>query len=232
MMNDILSWNKSLFLLLNGSDSLYMDGVMWTVTKTVTWVPLMLLLVYIIIKNNPWRNSLLTLATLALLIVITDQTASGLCKPYFKILRPTHDPEMAPFVDIVNGYRGGLYGFFSSHAANTFGAAVFLSLIFRSWTASCVLYCYATLCSYSRIYLGVHTPIDILVGIVFGTLAGVMMYLLYCYLNGKLATQHTYYSSAYTSNGYRRSDFLLVVLFLALTLLYVSFNAIRLASQF
>ena len=188
MMNDILSWNKSLFLLLNGSDSLYMDGVMWTVTKTVTWVPLMLLLVYIIIKNNPWRNSLLTLATLALLIVITDQTASG--------------------------------------------AAVFLSLIFRSWTASCVLYCYATLCSYSRIYLGVHTPIDILVGIVFGTLAGVMMYLLYCYLSGKLATQHTYYSSAYTSNGYRRSDFLLVVLFLALTLLYVSFNAIRLASQF
>jgi undecaprenyl-diphosphatase len=88
------------------------------------------------------------------------------------------------------------------------------------------------LIAFSRIYLGVHTPIDILVGIVFGTLAGVMMYLLYCYLSGKLATQHTYYSSAYTSNGYRRSDFLLVVLFLALTLLYVSFNAIRLASQF
>ena len=231
-MNDILSWNKSLFLLLNGSDSLYMDGVMWTVTKTVTWVPLMLLLVYIIIKNNPWRNSLLILATLALLVVITDQTASGLCKPYFRILRPTHDPELAPLVDIVNGYRGGMYGFFSSHAANTFGAAIFLSLLFRSSSASCVLYFYATLCSYSRIYLGVHTPIDILVGIAFGTLSGLLMYGIFHYFNGKLIPQRTYYSSAYTSSGYRRSDFILVVLFLSLTLLYVAFNAIRLAAYF
>ena len=231
-MNDILSWNKSLFLLLNGSDSLYMDGVMWTVTRTVTWVPLMLLLVYIIVKNNPWRNSLLILATFALLVAITDQTASALCKPYFKILRPTHDPELAPLVDIVNGYRGGMYGFFSSHAANTFGAAIFLSLLFRSWPTSCVLYFYATLCSYSRIYLGVHTPIDILTGILVGTLTGLLMYLLCRYLNGKLTTPRTYYSSAFTSTGYRRADFMLVVLFLALTLLYVAFNAIWLASQF
>ncbi len=231
-MNDILSWNKSLFLLLNGSDSLYLDGVMWTVTRTVTWLPLMLILLYIILKNNTWRNSLLIVITLALLIAITDQTASGLCKPYFKILRPTHDPELAPLVDIVNGYRGGLYGFFSSHAANTFGAAIFLSLLFRSWKMSGVLYFYATLCSYSRIYLGVHTPIDIFVGILFGTLAGLLMYLLFHFFEGKMSKRLTYYSSTYTSTGYRCTDFVLPVFVLALTLLYVAFNALYLASQF
>ncbi|MCR4920129.1 MAG: phosphatase PAP2 family protein [Bacteroidaceae bacterium] len=231
-MNDILSWNKSLFLLLNGSDSLYLDGVMWTVTHTVTWVPLMLVLLYIIIKNNTWRNSLFIILTLALLVTITDQTASGLCKPYFKILRPTHDPELAPLVDIVNGYRGGLYGFFSSHAANTFGVAIFLSLLFRSWTISGVLYFYAVLCSYSRIYLGVHSPIDILVGMLFGTLAGLLMYLVFHFLERKFSKRISYYSSTYTSTGYRRSDFVLLILFLALILLYVAFNALYLASRF
>lgn len=231
-MDQLTSLSKALFLYLNGSDSLYLDGVFWTITRTVTWVPLMLIILYIIIKNNKWRNSLIIIFFIALLVCLTDQTASGLCKPYFRILRPTHDPETYPLVDIVDGYRGGMYGFFSSHAANTFGVAIFLSLLLRSGKVACVLYLYAILSSLSRLYLGVHSPIDISVGLLFGTIAGALVYLLYNLLSKKLSGRRTYYSSAYTSTGYLSDDLTWIHLGFALTLLYIAFNAVFLASRF
>ena len=112
--------DKELLLDLNGSNSLFWDGFMWIATSTYIWIPTAIILLYIIIKNNKIQETLLTIAMTALVITLADQIASGVCKPYFHRFRPTQDPDIMYIVDIVNGYRGGRFGFISSHAANTF----------------------------------------------------------------------------------------------------------------
>lgn len=105
---------------------------MWVATSTYIWIPTAIILLYIIIKNNKIQETLLTIAMIALVITLADQIASGVCKPYFHRFRPTQDPDIMYIVDIVNGYRGGRFGFISSHAANTFALTVFLSLLFKT----------------------------------------------------------------------------------------------------
>lgn len=120
--------DKELLLNLNGSQSLFWDGFMWVATSTIVWVPVAAMLLYIIIKNNKIQEALLTIVMIALVITLADQIASGLCKPFFARFRPTQDPNIMYMVDIVNGYRGGRFGFISSHAANTFAISVFYLL--------------------------------------------------------------------------------------------------------
>ncbi len=167
-LHDWMEWDKQLLLAWNGSDSLFWDNLMTGITSTVAWIPVAIVLLYVIMKNNSPREMGLIVLFIALAILMADQFSSSFCKPYFERFRPTHDPEIMYMVDIVNGYRGGRYGFISSHAANTFAVCVFLSLLIRNvWiTFSTVLW--AVLCSYSRIYLGVHYPGDIFFGMLWG----------------------------------------------------------------
>ena len=113
---------------------------------------------------------------IALVITLADQIASGLCKPFFARFRPTQDPNIMYMVDIVNGYRGGRFGFISSHAANTFAISVFLSLLIKRKSLTFMLLFWAVLNSYSRIYLGVHYPGDILFGAIEGCFIGYLIY--------------------------------------------------------
>ena len=146
--------DKELLLNLNGSQSLFWDGFMWVATSTIVWVPVAAMLLYIIIKNNKIQEALLTIIMIALVITLADQIASGLCKPFFARFRPTQDPNIMYMVDIVNEYRGGQFGFISSHAANTFAISVFLSLLIKRKSLTFMLLFWAVLNSYSRIYLG------------------------------------------------------------------------------
>ena len=179
MIEQLIQWDKELLITLNGSSSLFLDGIFMAITQTATWIPMFACLLYAVVKNNTWRQSLLVIAMVALLVTLCDQFASGFCKPYFHRLRPSREPELAAVIDLVNGYRCGLYGFISSHAANTFGISVFFSLLFRNRRITPLLLLYACLSSYSRMYLGVHYPLDILMGTIWGVFCGFLVYALY-----------------------------------------------------
>jgi undecaprenyl-diphosphatase len=171
-MNKIIAWDEQLFLWLNGFHSPWLDPVMLFITKTQVWIPLFLILLYFIFKNYKAEGWLI-LAGVLIAILLADRLTTGLMKPYFARLRPTHEPRLEGLVHHVNEYEGGLYGFASSHAANTFAAAMLLWLIFKKiypWIG--LIFVWAAVMSYTRIYLGVHYPGDILVGMLVGLLSG------------------------------------------------------------
>ena len=218
----LIGFDQELLLKLNGSDSLFWDGFMWISTNMLTWIPLAVVLLYVILKNNKIKEALVIIALLGVVIALADQISSGICKPYFARFRPTQDPELMFQIDIVNGYRGGIYGFISSHAANTFGVAVFLSLILKSGSLAIILFIWATLNAISRIYLGVHYPGDIFFGTLVGVGAGILIYMIYKKLQQTLLKQSNFISNQYTSSGYLISDIHLIQTVFYLTLFYVT----------
>ena len=185
-MDELIRFDKELLLAMNGSDSPFWDNFMWIHTGTLVWIPLIVALLYVVIKNNAWRETLLVFVMLAVVVLLADRISSGFFKPFFHRFRPTHDPEIMGLVDIVNGYRGGKYGFLSSHAANSFGLVTFLALLFRQKIVTGAMVLWALLHCYSRIYLGVHFPGDILCGILLGMLVGWGVYWAYLLLRRKL----------------------------------------------
>lgn len=220
-IQQLIGFDQELLLKINGSDSLFWDGFMWMATNKLTWIPMAIALLYVIFKNNKIKEAFLLIGLIILVITLADQISSGFCKPYFARFRPTQDPELMYQIDVVNGYRGGMYGFTSSHAANTFGVALFLSLVMRSWSLSIILFIWAALNAYSRMYLGVHYPGDIFFGTLTGLGSGILMYLLYNYLQKKLLTQPIYISNQYTSSGYLKSDIHIIHTTMILTFFYI-----------
>ena len=199
----LIDIDKQVMLALNGSDSLYMDGVMKIYTSTSVWIPVSLVLLFIVLKNNRPRTAILTILAVALTIVATDQVSSHLIKPLVARLRPCNDPTIMHLIDTVNGYRSGGYSFTSSHACNSFGIFAIVSLIIRNRALSLSLLLWASINSYSRIYLGVHFPGDILCGAIIGTTIGSMVYLLYASVRKRIE-----YSSVRVTNNYTRSGYL------------------------
>lgn len=179
MIEFFLELDKDLFLELNSYHAPWLDSVMMYVTETLVWIPLYLVIFYFIFKVHGKRG-ILILVCIALTILLADQITSSIMKPFFARLRPTHDPGLEGLVHIVNGYRGGKFGFASSHAANTFGLALFIFLLFKDRTRHVRwIFIWALLVGYSRIYLGVHYPGDIIVGAVVGMICAVGCFVLY-----------------------------------------------------
>jgi undecaprenyl-diphosphatase len=225
-IQQLIRFDQELLLRLNGSDSLFWDGFMWMATNTTTWIPIAIALLYVIFKNNKLKESLLIILSLALVIVIADQISSGFCKPFFARFRPTQDPELMYLIDTVNEYRGGRYGFISSHAANTFAVAIFLSLVIRSRSLGLILFIWAILNAYSRIYLGVHFPGDILCGAVLGTVIGTLIYLIYRFIHNKVERQSVRITSNYTKTGYLVDDAHLMVASIYTTFVFITIYAL------
>lgn len=225
MAEQLIQWDKALLVALNGSSSLFLDGVMTTITETSTWLLLFACLLFAVIRNNNWRASLLILVATALLVTLTDQFSSGFCKPYFHRLRPSHSPDLAAVIDLVNGSRSGLYGFISSHASNTFGVAVFFTLLLRSRAVSCVLLLWACLSSYSRIYLGLHYPGDILAGALWGVFCGAVFCKVCRLLLARYFIDEPSGPASEAVTGYRPSTLVPTLVAFPLTLVYVLVRA-------
>ena len=177
--------DRNLFLFLNGLNSPLWDQVMWWISDRLIWLPLYLIITGWLIYRFKWKVVII-LVMVALLITLSDQGSVHLFKEVFKRLRPCHEPEISGLVHLVKGHCGGKYGFISSHAANTFAIATFTLLIIRSKYYSIFIIFWATLVSYSRIYLGIHYPGDVLVGALYGFLIGVLIYRLFLFAEKKI----------------------------------------------
>ena len=177
-LNDI---DTDALLAVNGLHDTFQDALWWMVSAKWASVLLVLALVWILLHQNR-RHALLVLAMLALTILLADQVSSGLIKHLVERLRPTHDPSLGDAVHVINGYRGGMYGFVSSHAANSFAVATLLTLLMRHRLVTVSMFTWALLQCYSRVYLGVHYPGDILGGIIVGVLAGWLVWCLLCWV--------------------------------------------------
>ncbi|MEL6593826.1 MAG: phosphatase PAP2 family protein [Bacteroidota bacterium] len=179
MLATLQAWDQQLFLWLNGLHHPVLDPVMALISEKWVWIPLYAFLLYLIYQRLGWKGTLWTLLAVAVLITMSDQFASGFLKPTVERLRPCRTPELKDLVHLVDGHCGGKYGFASSHSANFFALATFMSafLAKRSWTIT-LLTC-AIITAYSRIYLGVHYPGDVIVGAMIGFGAGRLIWYLY-----------------------------------------------------
>lgn len=179
MVEKILVYERDLFFMLNGCDSPFLDRFMWLYSGKAVWLPLAFFILVVLLYKKKWRESILILLAIVLVITLCDQFASHVCKPIFTRFRPTHHPDFMDQVKTVFDYRGGRYGFISSHAANAFGFATFMSLLFRYRLFTWTIFLWAALTAYTRVYLGVHFISDIVPGAIAGVFFGWLVYWLY-----------------------------------------------------
>lgn len=217
------SFDTELLLYINQCNNALLDGVMVKFSDTLTWLLLLLVVIFVVLRDRPVKEALCILLGIGLCVLLADQISSSLIKPWVARFRPTHDPEIMFMVRHITG-RGGLYGFVSSHAANTFAVATFLSLVFRHMPTTVSLLVWASIVGYSRIYLGVHFPLDVLFGALLGVVIGVLIYASLHFISLKLnSSPQQYFSSAYTRSGFLYDDIQLILVALFLTFVYALF---------
>ena len=175
----MIEWLNSIdtqaLLALNSLHAPYFDNFMMLFSGKVIWAPMYAALLFVVVRNFRWRQVVAVVLGVALAIAIADQVCASVIRPVVCRLRPSNlENPISSAVHIVNGYRGGAYGFPSCHAANSFALAAFMSLLFANWRLSLTLFGWAVVNSYSRIYLGVHYPGDLIVGALIGIVAGLL----------------------------------------------------------
>lgn len=174
MIEFLNSADTQIFLAINGFRAPMADGFMAAVSNRFVWIPLYVALFMVMIHRFGWRSALTLLAGAALAVLMADQLCATIIRPLACRLRPANlDNPLSALVHIVGDYRGGRYGFPSCHAANTVAITVFMTFAFgRRLNIMVLLGCWALLNCWSRIYLGVHYPGDLIVGAILGAICG------------------------------------------------------------
>ncbi len=185
MLEKIIDLDKSLFVFLNNLGSEPFDAIWLLITKQFNWIPFFLLLAYILYKKVNQKQFLYALVFIALMITFSDQTIN-LIKNNVQRLRPCNDEKLTGLIRIVKDSE--TFSYFSGHAANSMAAMMFLFLIFRQhYKYSYLIFLYPLIFAYSRIYLGLHFPLDIISGYVFGSLVGILFYSIYRKVTNKFS---------------------------------------------
>ena len=216
----VLSW-------FNGSNSVFLDGWMSALTSGFTWLALYASLFYLVVKNNETMGQIMLVVGCALACVgLADIMADVIVKPLVERWRPSNDPIFKYDVSVVDGYRGTSYGFFSAHAANTFSLALFFCMLVRSRVLSVALVLWSFVNCYTRMYLGLHYPSDIVCGLLWGSVCAIGVYYFYLRVSRRMFGEDNYVSTQYTSTGYRLCDVDIVVFVLVSTVLITLFKAV------
>lgn len=212
--------DKTLLMVFNGSHCPFVDRLAVTLTCGYMWIPLYIALLLLVINNHKTVAQISLVIGMALLaIVLSEGMADLIVKPLVARLRPIHDTLMQDRVQVVNNYRVEGYSFFSAHASNTMAVAVFFSLLVKDRLFACTLITWALVNCWTRLYLGVHYPSDIIVGVVWGSVSGLFAYTMY---NKVKDTRRLSVSdNAATSDmAYRRSDINRVICVMALLVIF------------
>ena len=179
-MEYLKALDNKLLLIINGYHTTWLDDVMYLASERWVWIPLYILVIALIAQQYKMQ-SIYILLTLGLVMILSDQISASVIKPFVARLRPSHNPLLEGKLHFINGYRGGTYGFVSSHAANVFAFAFFLFFLrmkIVDWKIV-LIFLWAAFVSYSRIYLGVHYPSDIFGGMLLGFLISFLIITLY-----------------------------------------------------
>ena len=180
MLEKVIALDKKLFVFLNGLGSPAYDSFWLIITKQINWTPFFLLIFYLMYKKIGWKNFLIAVVFIALLILVCDQSAN-LFKDTVQRLRPCNDTEINGIIRIVE--KRDSFSFFSGHATNSMATTVFVFLLLRKfYKYTYLLFLFPLIFAYSRIYLGLHFPLDVLTGYVFGATFGILFYKGYHYL--------------------------------------------------
>lgn len=178
MIDRLENIDQELFLWMNSLHAEWLDQPMYYMSEKLFWIPVYLFLIYLLVKSYDVKTALWSLLGVIVVVTLCDRISVELFKEVFQRYRPTHNLEIGNLVHTVNDYRGGMYGFVSSHAANFFGISTFLHLILRKayGIKALWIFLWAGLIAYTRVYLGVHYPGDILCGGILGCFVGWVVY--------------------------------------------------------
>lgn len=226
----IQDMDMQLLSLFNGSDNIMLDQMVQILTSGLTWIPLYVMLFFVVMRNNETMGQIaLVVGSAIFCVLFADGLVDGIIKQLAERWRPSNDPTFKYMVQVVDDIRPKGYSFCSAHAANTMSLAVFFSLLIRSKMLTITLVIWSLINCWTRLYLGVHYPSDILCGMIVGIIVGILVYLLYYKIYLRISPKINYISNQYTSTGYDHDDIDKAMVILMLTLVYVVTRSVIMA---
>ena len=202
MIDSLHRLDTEIFLFFNGLNHDIVDPFMATVSGRWIWVPMYLAIAACVVWRYGWKRGVIVIAAACVAVGVADFVCASVIRPVIGRLRPANiENPISYMVHVVNDYRGGRFGFPSCHAANTFALAVFTALQFRVRRYSVFIFVWTALLCYSRIYLGVHYPGDILAGAVVGSAAATALYFSIRRFVGKEEDRHATLRPVYITAG-------------------------------
>lgn len=219
-------FDQAVMEIMGSRGDLFLDTFSQLMTWGWTWLPLYVLLLVVVIKNNESMAQIWLIIASALLCVLFSGILSDLVvKPLTLRLRPLNDPVITSTISTVEGLENSSYSFFSSHAANTFSLAIFFSLLIRNRWLTMVIVAWSVLNSWTRIYLYMHFPSDVLVGLLWGGAVGATVFFFHKKIFCRLTSHLHFISSQYTRTGYALTDVSALIKLILVTVIAAIFLA-------